>query len=280
MIFPHSNARVGEISTGEGFLGSQQESDRAVLEANNAVSKNLTILANLLSVPGQNTQILYEVGFCLWLLSYNTEMHAQFHQSRVVKLIVGVIKTLLRAKVVRIALATLRNLLDKQKFNSEMIDADLPRLFPIMYSRLEQWADEEMADDLKAIETRLSNEIKDLSSFEMHEKEVASGLLAWGIVHTEKFWRENFMKFEKETFKSIRALISLLNSEDDTTLAIACYDLGEFARFHPNGKKIIQNHEGKSRLMAKMASKSPEVCKHALLAVQKLMVTNWEFLAK
>ena len=28
-------------------------------------------LAQLLVIQGQNTQVLYEVGFCLWLMSYN-----------------------------------------------------------------------------------------------------------------------------------------------------------------------------------------------------------------
>jgi hypothetical protein len=36
------------------------------------------------------------------------------------------------------------------------------------------------------------------------------------------------------------ALVSLLTmKEDKLTLEVACYDLGEFARFHPNGKKYV-----------------------------------------
>ena len=48
------------------------------------------------------------------------------------------------------------------------------------------------------------------SSFEMYEKEVASGELCWGVVHTEKFWRENFLKFEREAFKTIRYWIFIM----------------------------------------------------------------------
>jgi len=134
---------------------------------------------------------------------------------------------------------------------------------------------------VKTIEASLSKDITELSSFEMYEKEVSSGHLQWSAVHTEKFWRENFQKFDKDTFKQIRSLISLLSMvEDKTTLEVICYDLGEFARFHPNGKKVIQKLDGKTKLMSKLSHASPEVAKQALLAVQKLMVNNWEFLSK
>lgn len=33
-----------------------------------------------------------------------------------------------------------------------------------------------------------------------------------------------------------RSLIQLLASEDDEVVSIACYDVGEFARFYPNGR--------------------------------------------
>lgn len=69
---------------------------------------HMSLLANLLAVQGQNTQVLYEVGFCLWLLSYNSRMYQLFHSAKVVKLLVNVIRGLIRVKVVRISLATLR----------------------------------------------------------------------------------------------------------------------------------------------------------------------------
>jgi hypothetical protein len=44
--------------------------------------------------------------------------------------LVGIIKSLLRVKVVRVAVAALRNLLDVERCNEQMIDAGLPRLLP------------------------------------------------------------------------------------------------------------------------------------------------------
>ncbi len=34
-------------------------------------------------------------------------------------------------------------------------------------------------------------------------------------------------------------------------MAIACYDLGEFCRFYPNGKKIIESLQIKDMIMEK-----------------------------
>lgn len=55
----------------------------------------------------------------------------------------------------------------------------------------------------------------------------------------EKFWRENVLCFEKDEFLCVRKIANLLedSSSSSTTRAIACHDLGEFARLHPAGKK-------------------------------------------
>ena len=67
---------------------------------------------------------------------------------------------------------------------------------------------------------------------------------------------------------------------EEVAREVACFDLGEFARFHPDGKKIIHKFKGKEVLMKNLQDKSPKVSKAALLATQKLMVANWEFLNK
>jgi len=58
---------------------------------------------------------------------------------------------------------------------------------------------------------------------------------------------------------------------------VACNDIGFFVQFYPNGKKVVETLGAKPRLMALLAHGSPEVQKHALLAVSKLLVGQWEF---
>ena len=36
-----------------------------------------------------------------------------------------------------------------------------------------------------------------------------------------------------------RALIDLLKSDDNEVVSVACYDLGEFVRFYPNGRRSV-----------------------------------------
>jgi hypothetical protein len=44
----------------------------------------------------------------------------------------------------------------------------------------------------------------------------------WGIVHTEKFWRENARFLEDDEFKNLKALIALLSSSDPVSVNSAC----------------------------------------------------------
>jgi len=73
----------------------------------------------------------------------------------------------------------------------------------------------------------------------------------------------------------------LTTSNDPLVLAVACFDIGEFARFHPRGKVIVGELGVKLPIMNLMEKSSDaEVRKQALLAIQKLMVTNWEYLTR
>lgn len=74
-------------------------------------------------------------------------------------------------------------------------------------------------------------------------------------------------------------LVSLLSSPDDETVSIACYDLGEWARFYPNGRSLVKKLGGKDIVMGLIDSENPEVARNALQCVSKIMVTNWEFVS-
>jgi len=54
--------------------------------------------------------------------------------------------------------------------------------------------------------------MKILTSYEKYEKEInevinRGGELTWGPIHSDKFWKENFKKFEEGNFKMILKLI-------------------------------------------------------------------------
>merc|ERR1711988_660742 len=224
-----------------------------------------------------DVQLLYQVGFCLWLLSYDSEIaENKMTQTNVVMNILKVIKTVSREKVIRVCMACLRNLVDKVDHSQMMIENDAMKTLAVLRNR--KWTDDEVKEDLDFVYDSLAKSVHVLSSIEMYRKELSQGRLEWSPVHkSETFWKDNVTKLcaasgsvsSSEDLLSLvamlkklvsKAQVSMLDSEEATTVAVICHDLGEFARFHPNGKKILQSDvddEGKSTkdlLMSIMSS--------------------------
>ena len=63
----------------------------------------------------------------------------------------------------------------------------------------------------------------------------------------------------------------------DSMKAIACYDLGEFARFFPMGKAYLEEKNAKTFIAELMSSpgSSAELKKEAITAYQKLLMNSW-----
>ena len=66
-------------------------------------------------------------------------------------------------------------------------------------------------------------------------------------------------------------------STSPTVLAIAANDVGQYAKYHSNGKKYILQVGAKSKVMELMSHQDKDVRYQSLLAVQKLMTNAWEF---
>ena len=50
--------------------------------------------------------------------------------------------------------------------------------------------------DLHLLHKLLHDNYKEMSTWDLYESEVVSGRLSWGILHTEKFFRENARRME------------------------------------------------------------------------------------
>lgn len=71
--------------------------------------------------------------------------------------------------------------------------------------------------------------------------------------------------------------LEILSKEKDSNiLIIACWDIGEFVRFHPRGRKILENLDVKSPIMQLLSSGDGQVESAALLTLQKLLLNNWD----
>jgi len=253
--------------------------------------------------------LVYLLGFCVWLLTFNKECVKYLHDSHIVSTLTKILRISVREKVIRISFASLKNLLNYGKdhgFEEEMIGLDVPKLAQTCLAR--NFKDKDIEEDIKIIEKRLDRAVEELSSWELYVAEVRGGILRKGAVHTETFFKENNMKFEQNGFETVKRLIELLpttledteekeekynsvnyetkGSEEelaklrDESLEMCLFDLGEFARVYPRGKSLIEDFKGKTRIMFAMGHPNPRVKKAALLCVQKMMVQNWEFLNK
>merc|ERR1719440_2454683 len=170
---------------------------------------------------------------------------------------------------------------DNKAICENVVEAEV--LEAVQQLEYEKWRDTELYDDIKELVQLIAVEVKELSNFDRYMKELESGKLAWGFIHSSKFFGENVMKLESNEFKAAKMLATILSqSKDAETLAVACHDIGEFVSLHPLGKKQISRLGVKERVMELMSSQDAEqreVRREALLCCQKIMLNKWQDVA-
>ncbi|XP_042444451.1 probable V-type proton ATPase subunit H isoform X1 [Zingiber officinale] len=220
----------------------------------------------------QSIQLLYETCLCIWLLSYYDGAVDYLATTRAMPRLVEVVKGSTKEKVVRVIVLTLRNLLPKAACGAQMIDVGLPQI--VQSLKAQAWSDEDLLDALNQLEDGLQVHLKNLSSFDKYKQEVLLGHLDWYPVHKDPgFWKENITNFEENDFQILRVLITILDtSTDPRALAVACYDLSQFIKYHPAGRIIVSDLKAKDRVMKLMNHENAEVTKNALLCIQRLFL--------
>jgi len=238
-------------------------------------------LRNLISVLRShmgNMGMLYNIMLCIWLTCFDPAVRQSIDAPEL-----SVLISLLRSepfeKVIRVALATIRLVLQDSENIKELCESLIGmgtlKLLDSLKGK-KALKDEDLLDDLKWLRETLEENFRVLTTFERHEQELATETLSWSsTVHTDAFWKENALAFEKDDFSSLKKLVSLLHSADPTTAAIACFDIGKFVQYYPNGKLIVENLGGKKEIMLLLQHESQEVQKQALTACSKIMITNW-----
>ncbi|XP_023684362.1 V-type proton ATPase subunit H isoform X1 [Paramormyrops kingsleyae] len=232
-------------------------------------------------------QLQYQMIFCLWLLAFSPQMCEHLRRYNVVPVLADILQESVKEKVTRIILAVFRNLLEKSSERETCQEYALAMIQCKVLKQLEnleqqRYDDEDITDDIKFLLERLGESVQDLSSFDEYSSELKSGRLEWSPVHkSEKFWRENAVRLNEKNYELLKILTRLLEvSEDPQVIAVAAHDVGEYVRHYPRGKRVIEQLGGKQLVMNHMHHEDQLVRYNALLAVQKLMVHNWEYLGK
>ena len=101
----------------------------------------------------------------------------------------------------------------------------------------------------KVISKKIDEAMEELTSFDVYLKELDCRSLDWSspVHRSEKFWKENCFKFEGSsalptlkglisTFRLIYKIDIILTETNPLVLNIACWDVGEFIRYHPQGR--------------------------------------------
>jgi V-type H+-transporting ATPase subunit H len=268
------------------------------LRAGSKTTKTLTAAMDNTKKAQTSVQQLYELVFCLWILTYelNTSysIRADFAKDGLaISALVDMISIAPREKVVRVALSALRNLatcdadncpqpagqprVDDKHFLGEMIACGLMKA--VTHLRDRQFTDPDVVEDVKCLHKLLTENYKEMSRWEVYKNEIEAGHLQWGSVHTEAFFKENarMMEGSDGDFRPLKVLIALVSSSDEEVSAIACYDIGEFVRHYPNGRAIAKRLGAKELVMPLIEHDNPELQRHALQCVSKIMVNNWEY---
>jgi V-type H+-transporting ATPase subunit H len=250
-------------------------------------------------------------------LNSTYSIRAAFADMGAVKALCDLVASAPREKVVRVALSSLCNLaqckpdyseaveikrrIDGSVFLDDMIACGLTKSVDLLKQR--RWTDEDLLEgmlfdfetfhkllkiashyvsnmkiDLKFLSKMLHDSYHEMSRWELYEHEILSGNLEWGILHNEKFFRQNAKHFEGENsdFPLLRKLILLASLDDEDVACVACFDLGEFARHYPNGRSILNRLGAKEVVMRLIESENEQLSHQALQAVSKMMVVNWD----
>jgi len=235
-------------------------------------------------VKAAPSQILYKSVFAIWMVSFDPTLMQNLQSNEVIKKIKAIMTQSRTEKVIRLCLTVLKNFLEQkaacQSICEEIVEEGV--LEAVQQLEYEKWRDAELYDDIKELAQLIASEVKELSNFDRYMRELETGKLAWGFIHSSKFFGENVMKFETAEFKAVKLLAGLLASDNAVTLAVACHDIGEFVSLHPQGKKQVARLGVKERVMELMGSTDAdkkEVRREALLCCQKIMLNKWQEVA-
>jgi V-type H+-transporting ATPase subunit H len=239
---------------------------------------NVKDVINSVNVKTAEASVVYKYVFSIWLLSFDAGLADDLKALKVVDKLRDIIAVNRVEKVVRISLTALSNLLPSKELCEQIVESNV--LDSVQNLEYEKWRDAELYDEIREMSSSISNAVQEVSNFDRYERELQTGKLSWGACHTSKFWGENIMKLDKNNFKNVKDLAALLCGSGDTeTLAVACYDVGQFVALHPLGKKKVVDLGIKDRVMELMITsgeENREMRREALLCCQKIMLNKWQ----
>jgi V-type H+-transporting ATPase subunit H len=196
----------------------------------------------------------YNTVTILWILS-NSEYAQKYFEDYTLALIEKVTKSLdfcSWEKIVRMMLMLFDNVKENEICQEHLSDIDALSLITKLQNR--HWVDEDINKLLEKLFEYFDDNQKVFSSIEKLKNQISRGQLRWGPCHTEQFWQENCTLFDRaDNLAMMKKLVNdCLLSKNDKSRAVACFDLGEFSRFVPNGKAFLERMGIKEKMASIM----------------------------
>ncbi|KAF9808973.1 hypothetical protein IEO21_07662 [Rhodonia placenta] len=250
-------------------------------EFRKAAWQDTQLISGLVDILKRNPgpQMSYQVGFCLWLLTFEQEVAEQINKKYdIVPVLTSIAQSAVKEKVIRVIVSTFRNLVSKAP------SANLPSMLVVQLLPFAQnlctrkWSDEDIMEDVQYLRDELKARFESLTTYDEYSSELVSGHLSWSPVHeSELFWKENATKLNDNDYAQLKILIHLLNdSNDPVVLAVAAHDVGQYVKYYERGKNVFTDAGGKTRVMELMSHESPDVRYRALITVQRLVSHPWK----
>ncbi|KAI9484895.1 armadillo-type protein [Zychaea mexicana] len=187
-------------------------------------------------------------------------------------------KAAMKEKVIRVAIATLKNLVEKAP-SENLASMLVAKLLPFTENlSTRKWSDPDILEDIDYVKERLQENFQSLTTFEQYASEVETGKLEWSPPHkSETFWKENASRLEENNFQLLRQLARILSTATSPViLSVAANDIGQYSKYaSKQGKKVLQEVGAKQRVMELMTHEDQDVRYQALSAVQKYMHQAW-----
>ncbi|TNY18749.1 ATPase, V1 complex, subunit H [Rhodotorula diobovata] len=223
-------------------------------------------------------QMQYQLAFCFWLLTFEDQIASEINAHyNLIPLLLDVSKRAIKEKVIRVVLASFRNLVtEAPKANlAPMLVAKVLPYVQTLQGR--KFSDDEIKEDVDFLVEELKSSFEGLTTWDEYKSELASGQLTWSPPHkNDDFWRDNAPKLVDRDREQLKVLVHILmSSHDPTTLAVAANDLAQFVKFHDGAKKAIDDLGAKARVMELMAHADPDVKYQSLVATQRLLSHAW-----
>ncbi|KAF8919557.1 armadillo-type protein [Mucidula mucida] len=269
---PSSNKRDLAVQYLEALL-TRQDCRQAVWAIQGITNGFMEILRH-----NPSSQMSYQVAFSLWLLSFEQNIAEQIDKKcNIIPLLIDVAKGAIKEKVIRVIVATFKNLVIKAP------EANLPamlvsQLLPFVKNLAgRKWSDEDIMEDIQFLRDELTVNFQSLTTYDEYASELSSGHLSWSPVHeSDDFWKENATKLNEHDAAQLKTLLKLLNeSKDPIVLAVAAHDVGQYVKHYERGKKLVTDLGGKTRVMELMTHTDSDVRYRALMSVQQLVSQPW-----